>query len=713
MPYNDIFTIETPPPSEFEDVSELETINLEEGTAESQGLLNKTSTVAEEATETTELLSGAQKASNTASKYLSQLGRTATRFGTTVAKNPAGAFLAAEAASLGLWYYAGKKFHDTYNYEFKLSGRDIRAEIKASQIKDRQRAERETKRKRDSYRLARELKSKKEHQQYQEFLAKNRERKQQSEQRRQTQEANRPKPTKYADELWASTMSKVNKLGYTVQEPEDAIEPYVISKDPVAKVPSYNFSQNSIVAPKHSPDYKHYFCKWVASNVPVLKNLPYGQDATYHLCRSAVDWGAAHAKTLSVSDVTQFVRDTSKSVKGGYNEIVKRFHNKTLKPTPKVEKKLLTSSRPVLPVTNRRPISNKRSNNNKQALLTPAQTKSLLTKPINMNRSRRNSVSIRSAPVAKSTTIKRFNKPRMGVNNGNVMITHSEMFGHVTSLVNTYDCNHFVCNPGHVDLFPWLSGIANNFEKYKFHKLSVAFVSSVPTSIGGKVGLGIDYDSKDEKPHNRVDFFTLTHHTESAPWDNLYLDIPVKGGLKFIASDDSDESRLINMGQILVMSDLVSAAQNLGDLIVSYTVELAEPQPASFGSTGVASAGGYASLEWFGKKDLTYVSDSLGDGYFSIPSGSWSITLGARLVASNPTIALYVKSGEASGYEIIHNAVDTSSNFSVFTVTKQGTVIKIACNVSPENYTTFFIALHRIQPSVVSEFSSASSINTY
>jgi hypothetical protein len=139
----------------------------------------------------------------------------------------------------------------------------------------------------------------------------------------------------------------------------------------------------------------------------------------------------------------------------------------------------------------------------------------------------------------------------------------------------------FVINAGDRVTFPWLSSIANNFERYRFIKLSFAFISGQATSMAGKVGLGVDYDPKDTPPANRVEFFTLTAHTEAAPWDNLVLPIECKGGFKFVASDVEANARIVDLGNLLVMSDLTTADTVMGDIIVSYQVELKQPQPKS------------------------------------------------------------------------------------------------------------------------------------
>lgn len=171
----------------------------------------------------------------------------------------------------------------------------------------------------------------------------------------------------------------------------------------------------------------------------------------------------------------------------------------------------------------------------------------------------------------------------MSVRRGNIVVSHSEMIGPVVSSSSTltYSASGYVVNPGNVSSFPWLSTFASNFDKYRILKLSYVFVSNQPTTIAGRVGLGFDYDSTDVLPGDRPEFYTLTHHVETPPWQSVRFDVPVESTVKFVNSHTVTDSKLIDAGQLIVMSDqIVGAVSNLGDVIVEYSVELLEPQQA-------------------------------------------------------------------------------------------------------------------------------------
>jgi hypothetical protein len=268
-------------------------------------------------------------------------------------------------------------------------------------------------------------------------------------------------------------------------------------------------------------------------------------------------------------------------------------------------------------------------------------------------------VSRKSAPVSRSTKIVRRNAPRMSTRQGNIVITHSEMIGHVVSNgAGTYSVNSFRINAGDTFTFPWLSSIAKNFEKYKFLNLGVAFVSGQATSMPGKVGLGVDFDPADEPPSNRVEFFTLTAHTEAAPWDNLVLNIPCKGGFKFTDQSVEENTRLIDMGQILVMNDLATPDSVLGDLIVSYSVELSEPQPKTSDVYCMETASQYPD-ECTDHTSHSFVRWSIHntstEQFFTVPTGYYVVFVSGNDPTTH-TFGFGIRSGDGEGYYVYTSA---------------------------------------------------------
>jgi hypothetical protein len=275
-----------------------------------------------------------------------------------------------------------------------------------------------------------------------------------------------------------------------------------------------------------------------------------------------------------------------------------------------------------------------------------------------------------SAPVSIGRRIASRNKPRFANRSGNVVISHTEFLGNIYSDSTTllFNANSYVINPGNSGTFPWLSTFAANFDKYKMHKLVIHIVSNQPTSIAGRIGVGIDYDSTDPLPADRGEFFNLTHHQETSPWDSMVFPIPIKPEEKFINSHTVVDSKLIDCGQIIVMADqIVATDANLADIIVEYTVELIQPQQAIFMTQKVAAPAiaAFSSMTTTGPviaKQVTTTSTT--ELEFTIPVGYYLVAMSVLdTEAGSPVITPTLHS--ATGTRV------TVSNTSATTVLMQ------------------------------------------
>jgi len=200
---------------------------------------------------------------------------------------------------------------------------------------------------------------------------------------------------------------------------------------------------------------------------------------------------------------------------------------------------------------------------------------------------------VTTAPVAISRNINRQSKPKMRLRGDSILVTHSEMLGAInsgspTSNVTAFRCVGYRANPGMANIFPWLSSMAVNYEKYRFTSLSFTLVPLVSTVYNGRIGVGFDFDSSDAAPGNRQEFYALSTHCENMPWQGCTVRVKCDNIFRFTGTHVAADNKLIDLGQVIVMSDsisngaTISAALPLYDLIVDYTVELIEPQQALF-----------------------------------------------------------------------------------------------------------------------------------
>jgi hypothetical protein len=283
------------------------------------------------------------------------------------------------------------------------------------------------------------------------------------------------------------------------------------------------------------------------------------------------------------------------------------------------------------------------------------------------------------APVSRSVRVGAA-KAKATVRNlqdGAISVAHTEMVGTLVSsgTVSTYSVSSFVANPGKPSIFPWLSTLATNYDMYRFKKLRVCLVSSQPTSVGGRIGIGFDYDSTDPTPRNRVEFFALSAHIESSPWESLELNIPCEGGKRFTNTHTTSDSKLIDLGQILLMSDqIITANSVLADIIVSYEVELFHPQQAIFntqGFTSLVDSGTSATGPSFVTISAPVTTNSV---TITFPQGTWLVSIIARDSAAgiapallNSTVFSALPAGEQNHSQSISTQYMEITRFTVTT----------------------------------------------
>lgn len=96
-----------------------------------------------------------------------------------------------------------------------------------------------------------------------------------------------------------------------------------------------------------------------------------------------------------------------------------------------------------------------------------------------------------------------FSKGAMAVqgDEGVVCVKHREFLGVLNSSTD-FETNVYDVNPGLVDTFPWLTGIANQFQQYQIRNMVFEFVSTAATSLTsgtntalGQVAIASQYDS--------------------------------------------------------------------------------------------------------------------------------------------------------------------------------------------------------------------------
>lgn len=223
------------------------------------------------------------------------------------------------------------------------------------------------------------------------------------------------------------------------------------------------------------------------------------------------------------------------------------------------------------------------------------------------NQSNNGGVSV-AAPVAMGN-VRTMSKPRFqGLGQGgDVVIKHREYIQDISGTV-AFTVNSFSINPGLVGTFPWLSGIAQRYESYRFKRLRFSFETESATTQTGSVLGSIDYDPSDEAPENKTQVMAYRSAVRSPPWSDfdmvsLQEDLSKRSSY-FVRSGSlasNQDVKLYDTG-VFYCCTQGNTASTIGELYVEYEVCLMTPQlgPPSAGESLFASYTGSSNAAPFG-----------------------------------------------------------------------------------------------------------------
>jgi hypothetical protein len=182
---------------------------------------------------------------------------------------------------------------------------------------------------------------------------------------------------------------------------------------------------------------------------------------------------------------------------------------------------------------------------------------------------------------------------------GVLSVSHHE---EITSLLGTtaFTSQAYAGAPGN---FPWLSGLAQNFSRFRWLNFSVRFSTTSSTSDRGDVSLGVTYDIIDSLPESMAEASCLANSVTAPIWSpgnspdcNLRIDcsratnafypfITPAEGIGMSGQDFIDYVPF----WILASKQTSVNGQLIGRVYCSYTIELSDPIPARMNTTPVTS----------------------------------------------------------------------------------------------------------------------------
>jgi hypothetical protein len=172
--------------------------------------------------------------------------------------------------------------------------------------------------------------------------------------------------------------------------------------------------------------------------------------------------------------------------------------------------------------------------------------------------------------------------------------TRRELVG-VVNGNTSFGVTEYQINPGNSALFPWLSNIAENYEKYQIRRMHVQFVQTgsgfAAANVSGRVVLGCDYDVMSPAVASDAEAENKDPNVPITPFENAELILdprllnPEPKFLRGAFYPPGGDPKTYDGGKIFVAVSGTPNANQIGLLYVVYDVLLItpqQPQVASF-----------------------------------------------------------------------------------------------------------------------------------
>lgn len=145
--------------------------------------------------------------------------------------------------------------------------------------------------------------------------------------------------------------------------------------------------------------------------------------------------------------------------------------------------------------------------------------------------------------------------------------------------------------------FPWLTGVASRYEKYRFTDIEIIYCPSVSKMYGGALAMCPVYDPADDAPLTRRELYNTEGAVHAPIHEGCRLKLPKSRINKVMfnrprhfALVDPNELRMSDLGYVTVtLFDIDEALATssgsrtsaFGDVFISYKVELISPRVTS------------------------------------------------------------------------------------------------------------------------------------
>jgi len=162
-----------------------------------------------------------------------------------------------------------------------------------------------------------------------------------------------------------------------------------------------------------------------------------------------------------------------------------------------------------------------------------------------------------------------------------------------------------VVQPGLNSTFPWLSNIALLYDRYKFLKLELEFITSCPTTTSGTVYMAFDPDALDQGPSSTSDMLQYKVNLQFSPFltQKMAIGKSVMNKILYTRAPaqplGNADLKTYDLGLFYVTTDNTVSGVALGTIRLNYTIQLMDPQPRADNSIG-------STLQYAGSTSYTF-----------------------------------------------------------------------------------------------------------
>jgi hypothetical protein len=177
-----------------------------------------------------------------------------------------------------------------------------------------------------------------------------------------------------------------------------------------------------------------------------------------------------------------------------------------------------------------------------------------------------------------------------------IVVRHKEFIATINGSVNFTVQRFFLLQPGDFNTFPWMSGLSNKFQQYRIKGMVFHYIPTSGHAISGtnpalgSVMLQTSYRANDTAPATKAEMMNEYWASESSPADTFCHPIECSPkenpfSIHYVRTKPvptADSPLLYDMGVTYVATQGMQADNNpVGDLWVTYEIELSKPQVAS------------------------------------------------------------------------------------------------------------------------------------